>query len=170
MLVNLTPKSDFRTQRSKQRNFWRRHMRDWDTYTKQEWFSFERFFKPTQYTGVYDSDFDGEMINSWTKQVAYYSHGFWRKHRDAYNPNKHYWEFGVADNIEQVIEMYNKNVDGIFSGNHVISYREVRRSDRSGWRWHKWGPYIGTRHPQREYLEDEPEIDKVICFSIYKVR
>ena len=37
------------------------------------------------------------------------------------------------------------------------------------WRWHKWGPYIGTKEPKCEYLYDEPEIDKVVIFELYEI-
>lgn len=171
MLVNLTPKANFKTERSKQRKIWRREMRDWDTYTKSEWLSFDHLFTPTAYTGVYNSNFDGDIINLWCKQMAYCSWNYGHKHGHYIAVNsENNWYYGVADNIEQVIDFYNKNEDSIFSGNHVISYFEVHKSPECGWRWHKWGPYIGTKNPTHEYLADEPDIDKVVCFSIYKVR
>ena len=172
MLVNLTPKNDFRTQRTKHRTGLIRELGKLGIIgPKSEWIRFEHLFKSTKYTGVYNSDFDGDVINAWCKQTAYFSNGYRRNHRETYFRSKiYYWYFGVADNIEQVIDFYNKNECGLFSGNHVISYFEVRKSPTCGWRWHKWGPYIGTQEPQCEYLADEPEIEKVICFSIYKVR
>ena len=171
MLVNLSPKANFKTERSKQRNYWHHNMREWDTNTKSEWLSFDRLFTPTAYTGVYKSDFDGEMINGWCKQMAYHSHSYARKHK-AFNvlSDENNWYYGVADNIEQIIDFYNKNEGSIFSGNHVISTFEIHKSSECGWRWKKWGPYIGTKNPTHEYLADEPDIDKVVCFSIYKVR
>jgi hypothetical protein len=171
MLVNLTPKANFKTMRSKQRTYWRRYNREGVTETKSQWLSFDYLFTPTVYTGVYSSDFDGEEINTWCKQMAYYSYGFRRKHKtykDMFSENC--WSYGVADNIEQVIDFYNKNKGSIFSGNHVISTFEVHKTPECGWRWKKWGPYIGTKTPMCEYLADEPDIDKVVCFSIYKVR
>jgi len=40
---------------------------------------------------------------------------------------------------------------------------------QGGWRWHKWGPYIGTKQPRHEYLYDEgPEITRVCLFQIYE--
>ena len=169
MLVNLSPRNDFRTQREKQRTHFVRWFGKEGKYPKSSWVNFESLFRPTEYTGIYNSDFDGEMINTWCKQMAYYSSRHHRKHRgEGYNQN--YWYYGVADNIEQVIEFYNDNQDTIFFGNHVISCFEVKKSSDCGWRWHKWGPYIGIERPQCEYLADEPVIEKVVCFSIYKVR
>ena len=79
--------------------------------------------------------------------------------------------YGVADNVEQV---KNKFAEAIKSetDEYVISVTEVRKdeqSDEGGWRWHKWGEYIGKQDPQCEYLADEPKIESVYCFHIYKV-
>lgn len=42
-----------------------------------------------------------------------------------------------------------------------------RRSDEGeqGWRWHKWGEYVGLQDPQCEYLYDEPIIELVYAFE-----
>lgn len=37
-----------------------------------------------------------------------------------------------------------------------------------GWRWEKWGPYIGTQRSVADYLHDEPDIDYVYTFHVYK--
>jgi hypothetical protein len=37
--------------------------------------------------------------------------------------------------------------------------------DPDGWRWHKWGEYVGLHAPQREYLHDEPLIETVYVFE-----
>lgn len=53
-----------------------------------------------------------------------------------------------------------------------VSFVRIRRADQpleGGWRWHKWGDYIGTRNPQREYLHDEPEIEEVYTFSVHEM-
>lgn len=50
----------------------------------------------------------------------------------------------------------------------TVFLTEVRREDQpedGGWRWHKWGPYIGNYKPQHEYLYYE-KIDKVFVFKI----
>ena len=88
----------------------------------------------------------------------------------AYDNNA--WKYGVADNLEQIINFYNENKDGYFKGNHVIfCHRVIKNSNEpcSGWRWHKWGEYIGVQNPKCEYLNDEPEINEVITFNIYKI-
>lgn len=79
--------------------------------------------------------------------------------------------YGVADSIDQVLNHYSEAVNS--SNPIVIVIVELRKKDQSpegGWRWHKWGEYIGTQKPQMEYLYDEPEIEKVVVFHIYPVR
>ena len=82
--------------------------------------------------------------------------------------------YGVADNLGQIME-YLSNEDGHYlsgSGRYVLALTEVKKSEepeRGGWRWHKWGPYIGTQSPQSEYLVDEPEIDGVLVWEVVKL-
>jgi hypothetical protein len=81
-------------------------------------------------------------------------------------------DYGVADTPEQVIAYYQKEIADP-EKRYVIGLTEVRRenqSPRGGWRWHKWGEYIGTREPTREYLYDEPEIESVYCFHIIQIK
>lgn len=80
-------------------------------------------------------------------------------------------EFGVADNIEQIKEHFRKAI--IHPTNKiVISITEIRKDEQpseGGWRWHKWGEYIGSKTPTREHIYDEPEIESVLCFHGYIV-
>lgn len=47
---------------------------------------------------------------------------------------------------------------------------KVDQPAQGGWRWHKWGAYIGEKQPQYEYLYDEgPEITRVCLFYIYEL-
>jgi hypothetical protein len=79
--------------------------------------------------------------------------------------------FGVADSAEQFLAKFGKQLEESAS-RYVVGFTEALRSEepsRGGWRWRKWGPYIGDRTPRCEYLRDEPEIDRVIVFDVYKV-
>lgn len=38
------------------------------------------------------------------------------------------------------------------------------------WRWHKWGPYLGKHTPQYEYLDEEKNIDYVLCWHLYPLK
>lgn len=79
--------------------------------------------------------------------------------------------YGVCDNYEQILERY----DNLLSNpdkNYVVGLCTVRRKDQGpdgGWRWHKWGKYIGTQNPQHEYLYDDTHIDEIYCYHIYEI-
>jgi hypothetical protein len=79
-------------------------------------------------------------------------------------------DYGVCDSWRQIVERWPIIVES--ERRFVIGVTRVRRVDQSpegGWRWHKWGFYIGTHEPQREYLYDEEGIEQVWCFHIYEI-
>lgn len=79
--------------------------------------------------------------------------------------------YGVADNIEQVLERYKAVIDSPTT-KIIITAAPICKDEQpsdGGWRWHKWGEYIGTQEPQCEYLYDEPSIDEVIIFHVIVV-
>ena len=42
-----------------------------------------------------------------------------------------------------------------------------------GWRWHKWGEYIGKLNPQCKYLDDEEfgdNFEYVLCYHLYEIK
>ena len=173
MLVNLSPRRHFRSEIEIHCKWLKRN-----GYTRDEvkGINFDYLFHPTKYTGVYFSNADDHTINAWCKQHAVY-YKFFKEVRkmkalglssnEIMNAERNAWSFGVADNIEQILEYYN--TCEWFKGNHVVFVNKIRKNHNGGWRWHKWGQYTGTREPQCEYLDDEPEIDEVLCYSIYKV-
>jgi hypothetical protein len=78
-------------------------------------------------------------------------------------------EYGVCDNIQQILEQCPE-LENDLDRQFVITVTPVlkkNQSNRGGWRWHKWGEYIGNKVPQCEYLFDEPEIDGVLVYHIY---
>lgn len=79
--------------------------------------------------------------------------------------------YGVADNINQIKEHFKEMLSS--SNPVVISVTEMRKEEQpedGGWRWHKWGQYIGKQEPQCEYLHDEPTIESVYVYHVYAVR
>lgn len=77
---------------------------------------------------------------------------------------------GVCDQWEQIVERWPEIRDS--DRKFVISLCRVTKAaqpESGGWRWHKWGDYIGRFEPQCEYLHDEPEIDAVYTFHVYEV-
>ncbi len=80
--------------------------------------------------------------------------------------------FYVVDSPEQFIERYHQLLEEderIFA----VFFTPIRRAEQSsegGWRWHKWGEYIGDKTPTTEYLYDEPDIGEVYTVHIDHVR
>ena len=88
-----------------------------------------------------------------------------------------YWQdYGVADNASQIMDYYDKlyNEHSDYMDNHkfVILLTPIFREDQpeyGGWRWHKWGPYLGVHNIKCEYLYNEKGIDYVYAFKILEV-
>lgn len=80
--------------------------------------------------------------------------------------------FGVADNLDQIKTYYAEPIaDPVRT--FVIGANTLHKHEQEplgGWRWHKWGEYIGTHTPQCEYLYDEPIIEQVVVFNIYEIK
>jgi hypothetical protein len=81
------------------------------------------------------------------------------------------WDvYGVCDSPEQLLNKINDVKKS--SRKYVIGMCRIdkkRQPDQGGWRWHKWGDYIGEQNPSTEYLKDEPTIETVYTFHIYKI-
>lgn len=80
--------------------------------------------------------------------------------------------YGVCDNIEQ-LESYARACIDNTEYTYVLSMMPVLKCvqpENDGWRWGKWGEYIGVQTPEADYIFDEPEIEKVYCFHIYAVK
>jgi hypothetical protein len=79
--------------------------------------------------------------------------------------------YGVCDTVPQFIGQYGIALDS--SGRRfAVGFTEVVRADEpelGGWRWHKWGPYIGIKEHHCEYLRDEKDIDGVFTFKIIEI-
>lgn len=78
--------------------------------------------------------------------------------------------YGVCDNVENLLEVapFLQTSPRKF----VVTMTHLRKEDEpsyGGWRWHKWGPYIGTQKPQCEYLYDEPVIEEVWVYHVYEL-
>ena len=77
---------------------------------------------------------------------------------------------GVCDYPEQIVERLTSlaNPDRQF----CAAFVRLDRKDESpsgGWRWHKWGTYIGDQDPQHEYLYYEKHIDTVWTYHVYEL-
>lgn len=79
--------------------------------------------------------------------------------------------YGVCDSPQQFIDKFGKRLEAD-PRQFVICFTRVRKADQyehGGWRWHKWGPYVGKGRPTTEYLYDEPKFEEVYCYHIYHV-
>jgi hypothetical protein len=65
--------------------------------------------------------------------------------------------YGVCDTVEQVLEHYKSDLENP-DRKFCISFNTIVKAEQpesGGWRWNKWGSYIGTHDRQCEYLYDE---------------
>ncbi len=78
--------------------------------------------------------------------------------------------YGVCDNYSQILEHCPEIEKS--ERKFVIALTPIikqNQSSKGGWRWHKWGPYIGVQESKAEYMYDEPNINKVYCYHIYEI-
>lgn len=81
-------------------------------------------------------------------------------------------EFGVCDSPQQFLDRYGKVLedDQHLYAVFMVHVRKDTQDPKGGWRWHKWGEYVGTGEPTTEYLYDEPGFpDGVWTFHVYEV-
>jgi len=93
-------------------------------------------------------------------------------------PNPNYLsQYGVCDNVQQVLDRFGERLEND-GHEYFIWFCPVFQDKENawkggGWRWHKWGEYIGTLEPQCEYLDDEDFGDDwqgyVLCYHIYRI-
>lgn len=79
--------------------------------------------------------------------------------------------YGVCDNLEQIFKEYPEIQSSIRK--FCISLTQISKATQpseGGWRWHKWGPYIGSQPSECEYLYNEPHIDSVFVYHIYEIK
>lgn len=92
------------------------------------------------------------------------------------NPKFIWRSFGVCDNATQVLEylkeLEKKDIIDEDSPKVILltpMFKESQPSD-GGWRWHKWGSYIGVQKHEYEYLYDEKEVEMIYCFEIIPMK
>lgn len=85
---------------------------------------------------------------------------------------EHIPEYGTCDHIGQLedkiiskLKLIHQKTGRMFFISTGIVIKEEQPKEM-GWRWHKWGPYIGDKKPTTEYLYDEPDFDYVMLWSI----
>lgn len=78
--------------------------------------------------------------------------------------------YGVCDSVEQFVKRFGSTLESDPHG-YCVSFTRVAKAEQPsayGWRWCKWGPYVGEGEPTTEYLFDEPNFTEVFCFHVHK--
>lgn len=121
-------------------------------------------------------------------------------HASAYETYKHWpassLAYGVSDNATQVVNHLQQTLETYLTKDsthsffvqgkrlykfltdnpdavYLIRFHPVfnHHDDASGgWRWHKWGPYLGKHTPQCQYLDEEQNIDYVLIWHLYPLK
>lgn len=82
--------------------------------------------------------------------------------------------YGVCDSPAQFYTDFGKKLHEdprplVVMFTHVTKDPD-NRGVGGGWRWHKWGEYVGHGTPTTEYLDDEDEFDSgIYCYHVYIV-
>lgn len=128
----------------------------------------------TDFTGVY-------ITNNANTHIELETFSDYEEDKSLYKSNKItpllMYDYGVCDNASQVLDVYDeivkkstsKEAEEQMNGEFIIRLMPVFRKYDTGWRWHKWGGYIGEQKPECEYISDETDIDMVYAFKIYKI-
>lgn len=82
--------------------------------------------------------------------------------------------YGVCDSPNQFLRKFRKVLDEDARA-FCVSFTHIQKNPENagqggGWRWHKWGPYVGKGKPTTEYLDDEKEFERgVYVFHILQI-
>lgn len=77
---------------------------------------------------------------------------------------------GVCDYPEQVLEKFPELKTS--KEKYCIRFTLIKKSEQpshGGWRWNKWGDYIGEKKITTEYLYDEEDVEQVYVYKVYEV-
>lgn len=94
------------------------------------------------------------------------------EYAEVNNGDEYFGSYGVCDDVENFKDKLKHIIDDKVR-KFVVSFTPIEKSTespRGGWRWHKWGDYIGNKNPQHEYIYDEDDsITKVYVYHIYQI-
>ena len=85
-----------------------------------------------------------------------------------------YENYGVCDHWSQILVKFPQLQTSVIP--YIVRVSPVRKRDQDpsgGWRWHKWGPYIGAFQEQmrsHEYLYDTPDVKEVFTYEVHEMR
>lgn len=175
-------------------DYYRNKFKEWTLITKENYSEdiiLEEDSKDLDITGIYMSDLNGhydiEGLTNFNEVDEF----------ELIDKYKFFPMSGVSDNASQVKNYLNKIINIYLNGTSKDEYffegqglfnliknepnyqfillltPIINNHDKSswgGWRWHKWGEYIGKHNPQYEYLDHETGIDYVLVWKLCPVR
>lgn len=111
------------------------------------------------------------QIGHFSSDIALYGHnGDWNR----YDFGNEVPVSGVCDSPEQFLKLHERNLEGC-KERVAVFFTHVKKdpSNRGrggGWRWHKWGEYIGEWQPECEYLDDEDGFENgIYVFRVHDI-
>ena len=171
-------------------DYYRNKFKEWTLITKENYpedIILEEDSKSLDITGIYMSDLNGhydiEELTNFNEVDDF----------ELIDKYKFFPMNGVSDNASQVKNYLNKIINIYLNGTSKDEYffegqglfnliknepnyqfillltPIINNHDKSlwgGWRWHKWGEYIGKHIPQYEYLDHEYGIDYVLVWKL----
>lgn len=174
-------------------DYYRNKFKEWTLITKDNYpedIILEEDSKDLDITGIYMSDLNGhydiEELTNFNEVDEF----------ELIDKYKFFPMNGVSDNALQVKNYLNKIINIYLNGTSKDEYffegqglfnliknepnyqfillltPIINNHDKSswgGWRWHKWGEYIGKHNPQYEYLDHESGIDYVLVWKLCPV-
>lgn len=174
-------------------DYYRNKFKEWTLITKENYSEdiiLEEDSKDLDITGIYMSDLNGhydiEGLTNFNEVDEF----------ELIDKYKFFPMSGVSDNASQVKNYLNKIINIYLNGTSKDEYffegqglfnliknepnyqfillltPIINNHDKSswgGWRWHKWGEYIGKHNPQYEYLDHEYGIDYVLVWKLCPV-
>lgn len=175
-------------------DYYRNKFKEWTLITKDNYpedIILEEDSKDLDITGIYMSDLNGhydiEGLTNFNEVDEF----------ELIDKYKFFPMNGVSDNASQVKNYLNKIINIYLNGTSKDVYffegqglfnliknepnykfillltPIINNHDTSlwgGWRWHKWGEYIGKHNPQYEYLDHETGIDYVLVWKLCIVK
>lgn len=175
-------------------DYYRNKFKEWILITKENYpgdIILEEDSKNLDITGIYMSDLNGhydiEELTNFNEVDEF----------ELIDKYKFFPMSGVSDNASQVKNYLNKIINIYLNGTSKDVYffegqglfnliknepnykfillltPIINNHDTSlwgGWRWHKWGEYIGKHNPQYEYLDHETGIDYVLVWKLCIVK
>lgn len=95
---------------------------------------------------------------------------------EVFAPHYEKAQYGVADTVEQILNYFKEEVEDperkFFIAVTFVEQERENKGKGGGWRWHKWGDYIGDLDHQHEHLDDEDfgeDFKGVYTFHLFEV-